>query len=112
MRKLTLPTVLLPLLLAAPVVLAATVEQKQTASETVDKNAQTIFDISDSIFYFGELGMQETESTKLLKDTLEAAGFKVDLGGDVGVCARATFSHALAKCLNETVVTRRKVLPP
>ena len=36
---------------------------------------------SDSIFYFGELGMQEFESTKLLKDTLEAAGFKVELGG-------------------------------
>ena len=38
-------------------------------------------DISDSIYYFGELGMQEFESTKLLKDTLEAAGFKVELGG-------------------------------
>lgn len=37
--------------------------------------------LSDSLFYFGELGMQEVESTKLLKDTLEAAGFKVELGG-------------------------------
>ena len=26
------------------------------------------------------MGMQEFESTKLLKDTMEAAGFKVDLG--------------------------------
>jgi aminobenzoyl-glutamate utilization protein B len=38
-------------------------------------------DISDSLYYFGELGMQEFESTKLLKDTLEAGGFKVELGG-------------------------------
>ena len=38
-------------------------------------------DISDSLYFFGELGMQEFESTKLLKDTLEAAGFKVELGG-------------------------------
>ena len=38
-------------------------------------------DISDAIYYFGELGMQEFESTKLLKETLEAAGFKVELGG-------------------------------
>ena len=44
-------------------------EQKQAAFETVDKNTQQIFDISDSIFYFAELGMQEVESTKLLKDT-------------------------------------------
>jgi aminobenzoyl-glutamate utilization protein B len=37
--------------------------------------------LSDSLFYFGELGMQEVESSKLLKETLEAAGFKVQLGG-------------------------------
>ena len=30
---------------------------------------------------FGELGMQEFESTKLLEDTLKAAGFRVELGG-------------------------------
>lgn len=38
-------------------------------------------EISDSIYFFGELGMQEKQSTQLLKSTLEAAGFKVDLGG-------------------------------
>ena len=81
MRKLTLPTLLAPLMLAAPVVFAATAEQKQTAFETVDKNAQQIFDISNSIFYFAELGMQEVESTKLVQDTLKAAGFRVELGG-------------------------------
>ncbi len=81
MRKLSLPTLLLPLVLASPIALAATAEQKQVAFETVDRNAQTIADISDSIFYFGELGMQEVESTKLVQDTLKAAGFRVELGG-------------------------------
>ena len=60
---------------------AATDEQKKDAAAIVDKNAQTIWDIGDSIYYFGEIGMQEFESTKLLKDTLDAAGFKVELGG-------------------------------
>jgi aminobenzoyl-glutamate utilization protein B len=54
---------------------------KQLAFEVVDRNAQQMTDISDALFYFGELGMQEFESTKLLKDTLTAAGFKVELGG-------------------------------
>jgi aminobenzoyl-glutamate utilization protein B len=55
--------------------------KKQLAFEVVERNAQQMADISDSIFYFGELGMQEFETTKLIKDTLAAAGFKVELGG-------------------------------
>ena len=55
-------------------------ERKQLAFDVVERNAQQMTDISDSLFYFGELGMQEIESTKLLKDTLSAAGFKVELG--------------------------------
>src|SRR5262245_22840864 len=54
---------------------------KQLAFEVVDRNAQQMTDISGAIFYFGELGMQEFESTKLLNDTLTADGFKVELGG-------------------------------
>ena len=60
---------------------AAADDRKQLAFEVVDRNAQAMTDISDSIYYFGELGMQEFESTKLLKDTLSAAGFKVELIG-------------------------------
>src|SRR5690349_531734 len=56
-------------------------ERKQLAFDVVERNAEQMALLSDSIFYFGELGMQEFESTKLLKGTLEAAGFKVDLGG-------------------------------
>src|SRR5260370_38197266 len=56
-------------------------ERKQLAFGVIGRNAQQMTDISDALFYFGELGMQEVESTKLLKDTLTAAGFKVELGG-------------------------------
>src|SRR6195256_100016 len=56
-------------------------ERKDLAFEVIDRNAQQMTDISDSIYYFGEIGMQEFEGSKLLKETLEAAGFRVDLGG-------------------------------
>ena len=79
MRKLAIA--LVTLAFTASAALAATAEQKQLAFETVERNAQTIADISDSIFYFGELGMQEVESTKLVQDTLKAAGFRIELGG-------------------------------
>src|SRR5262245_21307623 len=66
---------------AAPLAAQTVDEKKRLAFETIDRNVQQMTDISDSIYHFGELGMQEFESTKLLKDTLTAAGFKVDLGG-------------------------------
>jgi aminobenzoyl-glutamate utilization protein B len=70
------------LLLAAPVAShAASDDQKQFAYTAIDRNAASMAQIGDSIFYFAELGMQEVESTKLMKDTLEAAGFSVELGG-------------------------------
>src|SRR5256714_743766 len=56
-------------------------ERKQLAFDVVERNAQQMTDVSDSLFYFGELGMQEFESAKLLKDTLTAAGFRVEVGG-------------------------------
>ncbi len=73
---------LLPaVVLAIPLACQAADERKQLAFDVIDRNAQQMTDISDSIYYFGELGMQEFESTRLLKDTLTAAGFKVELGG-------------------------------
>jgi aminobenzoyl-glutamate utilization protein B len=56
-------------------------ERKQLVFETIDRNAEQMAAISDAIFFFGEPGMQEFESTKLLEGTLEAAGFRVELGG-------------------------------
>ncbi len=69
------------LLVFLPTARAANDEQKTMAYGVVEKNSQAIWDIGDSIYYFAEMGMQEFESTKLLKDTMEAAGFQVELGG-------------------------------
>ena len=55
--------------------------RKEAAFKIIDRNAKTITDIGDAIFYFGEPGMQEYESAKLVKGTLEAAGFTVEVGG-------------------------------
>ncbi len=65
--------------LAAPV--AAGETPKDIAFQVVDRNADTMAKIGDSIYYFGELGMQEFESAKLLKEVLESGGFTVELGG-------------------------------
>ena len=60
---------------------AASDDQKSFANSVVERNTQAINDMSDSLYYFGELGMQEVESTKLVRDTMKAAGFTVELGG-------------------------------
>src|SRR3954470_16112230 len=77
LRQLGLVTILALMLPAG----ATADERKDLAFEVIDRNAQQMTDISDSIYYFGEMGMQEFEGSKLLKDTLTAAGFKVELGG-------------------------------
>jgi aminobenzoyl-glutamate utilization protein B len=46
----------------------------------VDRNARAIALTGDSIFYFGELGMQEFETAKLMTDLLEQGGFAVERG--------------------------------
>ena len=53
---------------------AASDEQKEFAFSVVERNAAPMAKIGDSIYYFAELGMQEFESTKLMKDVLEAGG--------------------------------------
>ena len=60
---------------------AASDEQKKHAYDVIDRNAEATAIVGDSLFYFGELGMQEHESAKFLKQTLEGIGFKVEVGG-------------------------------
>ena len=60
---------------------AATEEQKKAAYEAVERNAEQLALIGDSLYYFAELGTQEFESAKFLKETLERIGFKVETGG-------------------------------
>ena len=56
-------------------------DPKRVAFETVDRNAEAIATVGDVLYYFGEPGMQEYESSKYLKQTLEQIGFNVELGG-------------------------------
>ena len=56
-------------------------DAKQTALDVVDRNAAQIATVGDVLYYFGEPGMQEYESSKYLKTTLEQIGFKVEVGG-------------------------------
>src|SRR5262245_34654944 len=54
---------------------------KDESGETVERNAKQIAAVGDALFYFGELGMQEVESARFLKETLEGIGYTVEVGG-------------------------------
>lgn len=56
-------------------------DPKRFAFDVVDRNADQIATVGDVLYYFAEPGMQEYESAKFVKETLESAGFKVELGG-------------------------------
>src|SRR5205814_6749763 len=59
---------------------AQTDERKQLAFDTIERNAAQLALIGDSLYYFGELGMQEVESARFLKETLEAPGPQLATG--------------------------------
>ena len=74
--------VLLALALVLPAGTAESpADPKRFAFDVVDRNAEQIATVGDVIYYFAEPGMQEYESAKFVKETLENAGFKVELGG-------------------------------
>ena len=80
--RVAIATVVLALGLAFPAQTAESLsDSKRTAFETIDRNAEQIATVGDVLYYFGEPGMQEHESAKYLKETLDGAGFKVELGG-------------------------------
>lgn len=54
--------------------------EKSFVFDFIDRNEQAVATIGDSVFYFGELGMQEVESAKLMTGLLEEAGFAVERG--------------------------------
>ncbi len=56
-------------------------ERRKLALDAVERNAAQIALVGDSLYYFAELGMQEFESAKFLKETLEGIGFRVETGG-------------------------------
>lgn len=55
-------------------------EAKSFVFDFVARNARAVELIGDSVFYFGELGMQERESAALMTGLLEENGFKVERG--------------------------------
>ena len=50
------------------------------AADFIDRNAQAFITLNDSIFYFGEMGMQEHRSAGLMTSVLERHGFTVERG--------------------------------
>ena len=55
-------------------------DPKETAFKAIDRNRDEIAKVGDSIFYFGELGMQEIETSKLLVQVLRDIGYSVETG--------------------------------
>ncbi|MCC6318722.1 MAG: amidohydrolase [Gemmatimonadaceae bacterium] len=53
---------------------------KAEAVQKIDARAKLVQEIIDHVFSFGELGMQEFETSKYLTGLLEQNGFKVDRG--------------------------------
>ena len=50
------------------------------AADFIDRNAQAFITLNNSIFYFGEMGMQEHRSAGLMTSVLERHGFTVKRG--------------------------------
>src|ERR1700748_1316368 len=59
---------------------AQTDPRKALANAAIDRNADQIATIGDTVYFFGELGMQEFESAKFVKGVLESIGFTVETG--------------------------------
>ena len=53
---------------------------KTRAIEFVERNQKALAMLSDWVFYFGDLGMQEHKTSALMCDLLEEAGFNVTRG--------------------------------
>ena len=54
--------------------------EKAYVLEFVERNRQALALLSDSVFYFGELGMQEVRTSQLMRGLLEEHGFAVQPG--------------------------------
>ncbi len=54
--------------------------EQESVFQVVERNREAIALLGDNIFYFAELGMQEIESSRLMTEILEEAGFTVERG--------------------------------
>jgi aminobenzoyl-glutamate utilization protein B len=80
MRRTLSAALALGITLLAQSALAQTDARKALAYAAIDRNADQIATIGDTVYYFGELGMQEIESSKFVKGVLESIGFTVETG--------------------------------
>jgi aminobenzoyl-glutamate utilization protein B len=55
-------------------------QEKLFAFDVIERNREALALLSDSIFYFGEIGPQETETARLMTKLLEDEGFTVTRG--------------------------------
>jgi aminobenzoyl-glutamate utilization protein B len=53
-------------------------QEKKFAMENIERNSEAIALLCDNIFYFAELGMQEFETSGLMMQVLEKAGFTIE----------------------------------
>ena len=80
MRRTLFAALALGVTLLAHAAVAQTDARKALAFAAIDRNADQIATIGDTVYYFGELGMQEIESAKFVKGVLEQIGFTVETG--------------------------------
>lgn len=71
---------------------------KARIAKTVEELQERFWKISDAIWSYAELGLEEFKSSRLMADTLESAGFKVErkLAG-MPTCFVATWRHGKGK---------------
>jgi aminobenzoyl-glutamate utilization protein B len=68
--------------------------EKAEIMQAVESNQERFWRISDAIWSYAELGLEEYRSAKLLADTLEEAGFAVNRGvAGMPTAFVATWSH-------------------
>ena len=67
---------------------------KAFATDFVARNDQAFITLNNSIFYFGELGVQETRTAGLMTSILERHGFEVQRGiSGFATSFLATYGH-------------------
>ena len=55
-------------------------EAKQFIRELLERNSMALSVLGDSLFYFGEMGMQEFRSAELMTGLLEEHGYEIERG--------------------------------
>jgi len=72
--------------------------KKVETVRVVESKQKKLWKISDAIWSYAELGLEEYKSSKLLADTLEEAGFKVERGvAGMPTAFVASWSHGTGK---------------